>query len=496
MPIRTGEQFIAGLRDNPRDVWVKGQRVPDVTHHPAFAGSITQLARLYDMQHAPATRDALTYVVPETGQRAGLAFMPTRTIEDLKQKRESYRIWAESNFGLMGRSPDFMNVTLLAFAEAKDRFAQGDGATGRQFGENIARYYSHIRDNDLFLSHALIAPQNDRSKQSSELANLHLRVVKESDAGVFVSGARMIATLGPVSDEMMIYNLPTFKPGDEDHVIMFGIPTHVEGLRQICREPYMTAQAQSFDHPLSTRFEENDSLLIFDNVFVPWERVFCYRDVALSNSLYTQTALRNYTAHQTNTRALVKMQLAVGLAVSVARSIKADQFLHVQQMLGECLNYVEEIKSGLVRSEVEAEPTAFGTLRPALAPLQALRTRLPTTYPRVIEVLQTIGAGGFMLMPSGADLAAPELERDTQLYYQGAGMPALDRVKLFKLAWDLAGEGFGQRLVQYERYYAGDPVRNLAMNYLGCDDREMMRLVGAALELAGPPVRQDCTGQT
>ncbi len=489
MPIRTGEDFIAGLRGNPRDVWVKGQRVDDVTRHPAFAGSIRELARLYDMQHAAATRDALTYVVPETGQRAGLAFMPTKTVDDLKRKREAYRLWAESNFGLMGRSPDFMNVTLLAFAEAKERFSQGDATPGQQFGANIERYYKFVRDNDLFLSHALIAPQNDRSKQSSELANLHLRVVKESDAGVFVSGARMIATLGPVSDEMMIYNLPTFKAGDEDHVIMFGIPTHVEGLRQICREPYLTTQAQSFDHPLSTRFEENDSLLIFDNVFVPWERVFCYRDVALSNSLYTQTALRNYTAHQTNTRALVKMQLAVGLAVSVARAIKADQFLHVQQMLGECLNSIEEIKSGLVRSEVEAEATAFGTLRPALAPLQALRTRLPTTYPRVIEVLQTIGAGGFMLMPTGADFAAPELAAETQLYYQGAGMAALDRVKLFKLAWDLAGEGFGQRLVQYERYYAGDPVRNLAMNYLGCDDRDMLRLVGAALDLAGPPVR-------
>ena len=123
MPIRTGEQFIAGLRAHPRDVWVKGQRVADVTRHPAFAGSIAQLARLYDMQHAPATQDALTYVVPETGERAGLAFMPTKTVEDLRRKRKSYRIWAESNFGLMGRSPDFMNVTLLAFAEAKDRFA-------------------------------------------------------------------------------------------------------------------------------------------------------------------------------------------------------------------------------------------------------------------------------------------------------------------------------------------------------------------------------------
>ena len=493
MPIRTGEQFIAGLRAHPRDVWVRGKRVHDVTAHPAFNGSVRALARLYDMQHEAAHRSALTYVVPETGERAGLAFMPARSIEDLERRRDAFHLWAVSNFGLMGRSPDFLNVTLLAFAEAKERFAHhAPLASGRDrpdFAENIARYYAHVRDNDLFLSHALIAPQNDRSKQSSELANLHLRVIRETDAGIHVSGARMIATLGPVSDEMMIYNLPTFKPGDEDHAIMFAVPTHAEGLRQICREPYMTTEAQSFDHPLATRFEENDSLLIFDNVLVPWERVFCYRDVALSNSLYTQTALRNYTAHQTNTRALVKMQFAVGLAVSVARAIKADQFLHVQQMLGECLNYVEEIKSALVRSEVEAETTAQGTLRPSLAPLQALRTRLPTTYPRVIEVLQTIGAGGFMLMPSGADLAAPELSADTQLYYQGAGMPALDRVKLFKLAWDLAGESFGQRLVQYERYYAGDPVRNLAMNYLSCDDAEMMKLVGGALDLAGRPVR-------
>ncbi len=182
------------------------------------------------------------------------------------------------------------------------------------------------------------------------------------------------------------------------------------------------------------------------------------------------------------------MQLAVGVAIAVAWSIKADQFLHVQQMLGECLGFIEMIKSALVRSEVECEPTADGTVRASLPPLQAIRTWLPTANPRVVEVLQMIGAGGFMLMPSGADFAAPELAEDTGLYYQGAGgMPSAERVKLFKLAWDLAGDSFGSRQLQYERYYAGDPVRNLAGNYLGCDDRELMRLVGNALSLAGEP---------
>ncbi len=493
MGVRKGQQFLDGLRTRPRDVWVGGERVDDVTTHPALAPAAAQLAKLYDMQFDPAFRDALTYALPD-GQRAGTAFMPARSRPDLEKRRAAYRIWAEATFGLMGRSPDFLNCTLLAFMEARDVFDRG----GTEFGDRITRYYEYVRDNDLFLSHALITPQNDRSRSSSEQADasMHLRVIEEQPDGIVVSGARMIATLGAVSDEMIMYNLPMFKPGDEDHALIFAVPTDVRGLRQICREPYDAGGRSSFDHPLATRFEENDSLLIFRNVFVPWERVFCYRDVMLSNAIYPDSALRNHTAHQTNTRALVKMQFAVGLAIALARAIKADGFLHVQQMLGEALGYVEMIKSGLIRSEAECETTKLGTVRASLPPLQALRTFLPTVYPRVIEIIQTIAAGGFMMMPSGADMAAEELAGDTALYYQGAGgMASIERVRLFKLAWDLAGNSFGTRLLQYERYYAGDPVRITAGNYLGCDDREMMKLVGEALALSGEPVAADAPGR-
>ena len=250
---------------------------------------------------------------------------------------------------------------------------------------------------------------------------------------------------------------------------------------------FEAGQKSDFDHPLSNRFEENDSLLIFDNCFVPWDRVFIYRDVELSNEYYVSSALRNHTAHQTNTRALVKMEFAVGIALEIARSIGADHFLHVQTMLGECLNEIEFLKSGLLRSEVDCETTNVGTVRPLLGPLQALRTHLPKAYPRVIEVIQTIAAGGFMMMPSGADFTVPELKADTEKYYGGANISSLDRARLFKLAWDLAGEAFGTRALQYERYYAGDPMRTLAMNYKGADDARLKKLVAAALELSGDP---------
>lgn len=485
MGIRSGQQFIDGLKANPRDVWINGEQVEDVTTHPAFSRIVRQLARLYDSQVDPDTRDKLTYEVPETGERAGMAFMPAKTVEDLRRRREAYYHWASMNFGLMGRSPDFLNVSLLAFAESREVFGRG----GQRYADNIVKYYEYIRDNDLFLSHALLPPQNDRTKPSAEQQNLHLRVVKETDSGIYVQGARMVATLGAVADEMLMYCLPGIPESDADHALAFAIKVSEPGVRQICREPYtLDGERSDFDHPLSNNFEENDSLLIFNNVFVPWERVFMYRDVALNNALYTETALRNYTAHQTNTRALVKMQFAVGVAMAVARAIGADKFLHVQRMLGEALNSVEFLKSGLVRSEVECEPTGYGTVRPALAPLQALRTYLPTAYPKVVETIQTVAAGGFMMMPSGADFTVPDLAKETELYYQGAGgISSLDRARLFKLAWDLAGEAFGTRLLQYERYYAGDPVRTTASNYLQVKDEEMMRLVNEALALAGDP---------
>lgn len=484
MAIRTGQQFIDGLRARPREVYIQGERVADVTRHPAFAASVAHLAELYDMQHAPETQDALTWVVPETGQRAGRAFQPAGSIADLRARRGAYRLWAERNFGLMGRSPDFMNVSLLAFWEAREVF----GRNGRQFADNITRYYETVRDQDLFLSHALVSPQNDRSKASHELGDLHMRVTRETDAGIHISGARMIATLGPVADEMLIYSLPGLKPGDEDHALAFSVNMDAPGLRQICREPYTLAGSRtSFDHPLSVRFEENDSLLIFDDVFVPWERVYIYRDVGLANALYTDSALRNHTAHQTNARALVKLEFAAGVALALARSIKADQFLHVQGMLGECLSMAEIVKSGLVHSEVEAEATPLGTLRPALAPLQTLRTYLPRAYPRAVEIIQTIAAGSFMMMPSGRDFTVPEIEADMARYYRGAGVESLDRVRLVKLAWDLVGEGFGQRALQYERYYAGDPVRTMAANIFALPSAEPDRLVRQALALAGDP---------
>jgi len=479
MPIRTGRQYIEGLRKRPREVWVGGERIDDVTAYPAFRRPVARIAGLFDMQHDPAHKDVLSYSLP-SGERVGTSFLIPESYEDIVKRRKAFRLWAESTFGLMGRSPDFLNCSLAAFADAADVFGRG----GQRFSDNVVRYYEYARSNDLMLTHALITPQNDRSKSTGAQADpfLHMGVVRETPQGPILRGARMLATLGPIADEVLVYNLPGLRPGEENYAIVFALPIDAPGLKQICRPPYDRGDLDPSDHPLASQFEECDSLLIFDDVLVPWDRVFIYKDVGLSNALYPDSNMRQYTGHQTSVRALVKLEFVTGIAMEMARAVKTDAHLHVQEMLGECINYIEIVKSCIARAEFEYETTSRGTVRPAFQPLMTLRTYLPRVYPRVIEILQTIGAGGLMMIPSAADFESP-VGSDVEKYFQGAGVSALDRSRLYKLAWDLAGEAFGSRQLQYERYFNGDPVRTTASNFLFYDKSACEALVHRALEL-------------
>jgi anthranilate 3-monooxygenase (FAD)/4-hydroxyphenylacetate 3-monooxygenase len=483
MTVRSGAQYIERLQKTPREVWVRGERVEDVTTYPAFQRPIQQIARLYDMQVDPQYADVLTR--PGPNGPIGTSFVPTRSYEDLVARRQAFRVWSEATLGLMGRSPDFLNTTVMAFAEEPGVFAR----LGQSYADNVQRYYEYVRDNDLFLTHALITPQTDRSKGAGEQAEqfLHMGVVEQTADGLVVRGARMLATLAPMADEMIIYSLPGLRPGDERHAAVFAVPIDAPGLRLITREPYDDGRRNSFDHPLSSHFEEADCLVVFDDVLVPWDRVFLHGNVELANAMYSQTNLRQHTGHQTGVRGHVKMQFATGVAMALSQSVKIDSFLHVQQRLGEAIAATETCHALLVAAETEFETAASGSVRPRFQALQTLRMHLSSSYPKVSETLQTLGAGGLLMMPSAEDFDSP-IGPDIAKYFQGAeGMSAVDRVRLYKLAWDLCGDGFGQRALQYERYYAGDPVRLYAGNYTSYDKTESQRLVDRALALAGEP---------
>lgn len=464
MGIRTGEEYINAVKSRQPEVWLGGRKIMDLANEPVFKQPIKELARLFDMQHDAKYQDKITHICEETGERVNNAFLIPRNGEDLKARRELFEVWAKATFGLMGRTPDFLGTVVTAMASNDWFFRQ----YGEQWGDNIVNYYKYIRDNDLFLTHAIINPQNDRSKASNEQEDTytHLGVVKETEEGLIVRGSKMLATLAPLTDEVIIYSYPSFKPGDEKYAISFALPIDTPGLRILCREETQNGTRSTWDHPLASRFEEMDAMLVFNDVLVPWDRVFINQNVEAGNLLYPKTGINLQPSHQSGVRGLVKLSFATEVACSVADSIGVDGFLNVQNQLAELLQGVETIRALVRVSEYEYVMTAHGEAIPAIVPLETVRGLLPKLYPRAVEILQIIGAGGLLMSPTGADFANPELTADMNKHYVGrSGVAADDRVRLFKLAWDLCGEAFGQRLVQYERYYSGDPIRKMAMFY-------------------------------
>ncbi len=365
MPARTGRQYLTGLKEQERQVWLGGERVNDVTTHPGLAGGARAIASLYDMQSDPKYRDAMTYISPTTGDRVGLSFIMPRTREELEARGVMMLNWARATCGMMGRSPDFMNVTLTAWAAAADYFARGRP----EFGDNIRRYYEYIRENDIVLTHSLINLQ--RSRNASATFNLQegtaLRVVRETSAGIVVRGARVLATLGPLADEIAVYS-PRLGQHTEDHspfAVAFAIPCGAPGLRFLCRDSFDLGRSH-FDHPLGSRFEEMDCIVFFDDVEVPWERVFVYGDVGLLNGAAYATHYSAHSSHQGAAKNLAKCEFVLGLALLMTETLGNKHLPHTEERIGELMLTTTLTRALMRAGEADAKLDEWGVMCPEL----------------------------------------------------------------------------------------------------------------------------------
>src|SRR5947207_68010 len=478
MPARTGRQYLAGLREQEREVWLEGERVKDPTRHPGLQGGARAIASLYDMQCDPKLRDEMTYVSPTTGDRVGLSFIIPRTREDLEKRRAMMLNWARTTCGMMGRSPDFMNVTYAAWAGAADYFAQGEH--GRpEFAQNMRRYYEYIRENDLTLTHSLINLQ--RSRTVSGIFNLQegtaLQVIRETDAGIVVRGARILATLGPLADEIGVYS-PRMGRHTEDHspfAVSFAIPCGAPGLKFLCRESFDLGRSH-FDHPLGSRFEEMDCAVFFDDVLVPWERVFVLGDVDLINGTAMTTHSAAHTAHQGAAKNLAKCEFVLGVALHMTQTLGNAHLPHSEERLAELVMYTELMRACIRSAEADATLDEWGVMCPVPLQIELTRNLFMTAYPRMAEILELLGSSSFLITPSEADFGSP-LAGDIEQYLPTDTATARDRVKLFRLAWDIAGSSFGSRQVLYERFFASDPLtRARALNALYPKEDVMRRV--------------------
>ena len=483
MPARTGEQYLQGLRERPPEVWVGGRRVTDVTSHPGFANGAKSVAALYDMQHEPDLLDEMTYLSPSSGDRVGTSFIMPENLADLEHRRRMFYRWATFHGGMMGRTPDYMNAAFVAMASAAPYFDQDREG----FGENVRRYYELIREQDLCLTHTLVNPQRSRSPQryitDSLAEDVALKVIKETDAGIVVRGARVLATLGPLSDEIAVYPSRSHHTADnaDQYAVSFSIPSNTPGLRYICRESFDYGRTP-FDHPLGARFEEMDAVAIFDNVLVPWERVFLLGSVESCNNMTNRTGWIVHSFHQVVTRIVAKTEFLLGVASLMVETLGSGEQAHVQERIAEMIMQLEIVRALLRTAEVDAAPDEWGLFTPARFPLTVAENMYARSfYPRLVEIMQLLGSSSLMALPGQADFDS-EIGPDLEHYLATDTASAIDRTRLFHLAWDISCSAFGSRSLHYERFFAGDLVRNAQIMYATYDRSPMMEGVRRFLE--------------
>src|SRR5436190_13805135 len=457
MPIRTGKQFLEALNDDRR-IFMDGEEIGDIAHDPRTAGAAQTLAELYDMQHDAALRERMVFASPSGGEPVGLSFIEPKTIDDLIRRREMIKLWMDRTCGMFGRSPDFLNVMLTGLAAAAPEFGKSD----KRLADHIRDYHVHARERDLCMTHTLLNPQVDRSRPvERQEKDLAAKIVKETDSGIVIKGARMVSTLCAYADGILVMPSTFLATNAEAAPYAFGfaIPVATPGLRFVCR-PSVVHQnsASAMDYPLSSRLGEGDALAVFDDVLVPWQRVFSHRDPEMCNGLFQRTAAMPQVMHQTSTKNLAKAEFMMALGFAIARSTNIDAHLHVQGMLAELIQAAEFVRSCIRASEADAAPNAAGIMTPAEMPLWTVRMMFPKMFIRACEIIQTLGAGGLVAVPSYAELGGP-VAADVETYAQAANADAPTRVKLFRLAFDAAVSSFSGRQQLYERYYSGDPVR-------------------------------------
>jgi 4-hydroxyphenylacetate 3-monooxygenase len=485
MDVKTGADHRAALRDG-RDIRIDGRRVADVTTDPAFRGAVASACALYDAQAAPEAVERLTFAPADgCGRRVNRAWEAPRSYEQLVARRQALAEWAEGHAGFIGRSPDHVASCLTGMEMGLEVFEAYD----RKRAGALREYVRYARRNDLFLTYTIISPQADRSKPAHGQADpyLSLGIVDEDEAGITVRGAKMLATSGIMANEIFVGSIQPLVAGDEKHAVCFAVPIATPGLRLLARKSYEAHAVSAFDSPLASRFDENDAVVYFDDVRVPWERVFAVHDLKIMQAMWHATPAHVMQNYQSQIRLFVKLRFLAGVARRIAEVNGTIGMPPVRETLGQMAAEVGMVE-GLLHG-MEAKGMRWGAYyAPDRALLYSAQVLTQQLYPRFIDRMRDLAGGGLIMLPSSeADLLDPATAADIARTQSSPAASAFERVQFFKLAWDAIGSEFASRHVQYEKFYAGANFVTRGHAFRTFDWDGSGRMVDAMLARSPPP---------
>lgn len=450
--VKTARAHLDSIRDG-RQIHINGEVVTDVTAHPAFRNSARSIAGLYDVQADPANLDRMTFEVPGGTGRVSRLWQLPRSYKELVGRREALQAWAEATCGMVGRSPDHVGSSLAGMVMGLKVFEDHDPKRAKALRD----YYHYAREADLFLSYVIINPQADRGKSAGEQPgdDLVARVVDEDTLGLTIRGAKMLGTSAVFANELMVSGFMGLQQGEERFAFTAMVPVNAPGLKLFSRKSFEQAAVSTFDYPLSSRFDENDAVVWFEDVRVPWDRVLVNQDLRMSQAQWHDTRAHVFQNYQCQVRLMVKLRFLAGIARKIAETNGIVAIPQVREQLGVLAAKATTIEA-MVRA-MEADGERFGEyFVPNRAILASTQVIAQTLYPEIVDSIRTLAGGGLIMLPSAAgDFAVPAFARIIEKTQRSPVATPEERVKLFKLAWDAIGSEFGSRHLQYEMFYAG-----------------------------------------
>src|SRR6516164_5686009 len=478
---KSGADHLRSLKDG-RTVYIDGKQVADVTDHPAFRNAVRSAAALYDFQARPENIELMTFSPDGSNRRVNRAWQMPRNYDEMVRRRKAMQAWAALSCGFMGRSPDHVASTLVGQRMGLDVFEKHSP----QRAKALADYFEEASRNDYFLTYVIINPQAERAKDWGEqVEGLVARIVDEDPGGITIRGAKMLGTSSIMANEVLVANLQPLKPGEEDLAFSCALPMNAKGLRVLSRKSYEAAAVSIFDNPISSRFDENDALIYFEDVKVPWERIFVHRDTDMCRAQFHDTPGHSYQNYQSQIRLSVKIKFMTGLAHRITEAIGTTNIPSVREQLGHLAAHSSMVNAMMAGMEAE------GSMRgewyvPNKHFMYSAQVLTQDPYPRIVNTLRELSGGALIMLPSSVfDFEDEKLRRIINMTQRAAKMGPEEKVKFLKAAWDAIGSEFGSRHTQYEMFYAGARFVTTGHSYRTYDWDGATGLVDALLHSYG-----------
>lgn len=472
--LKTGAEFMTSL-DDGRQLWVKGRKVDHVMDEPALAAGVELMASMFDDQFSEAHAEATTCLDAKSGKIVGRAWQEPKTFDEMLGRRAMIEFTSRRTAGTFGRPVDLGPTIAVGIAAHADLFKtvrSSFDACQPDFHENVQAYVEYGRINSITCAESLTGPQNDRSSPMAQAASL-LKVTRTEKNGVYISGAKSVGSIAAQTNEIFFTNLGY--PGTPPEACIWGaVPINSDGIKLISREMLSQPGEDPFDHPLTSKGEEADQLVVFDNVFVPKQRIFNLGS-AQALDIFPKATL--WAHWHVLTRLKIKSAIFVGCAQLITEILGTGHIPAVRGMLGEIVEYNRALEAFIIAAEAAAQPTAMGTMAPDVSMITAGRLYSIRHYPTIVHTLQEMCGQGLVMRFGKESFANPDIRHHLEELLPGKGVSGMQKEQLMNFIWDLTCSSLAGRVALFENVNASPAPRLRERLYTEFDRSPMTAMV-------------------